>query len=199
MKQIDKVFEKKLKNQQVDVPNHLWDKIQSGIENEKRRIIPLWIWAAGIVTILALGWWAYHNLNHNTPKGKRPLAATIPIHNTNDIVQAGPSYNRKIEKEKTEVGVQKPVTKSNFTVKSGSRKPFSNSPSKEIKKRVNPKKAVSKPANLIITKTILTGNKSIVNKTTLPLKQLSSANRKVKKMSLLPLPELLLKKKEINI
>ncbi|MDF1695844.1 MAG: hypothetical protein P1U56_08440 [Saprospiraceae bacterium] len=65
MKHIDNLFKEKLYNQEVPVPEGMWEKIAPIAEEETGRAM-LWFWFAGLLTLLIGGYGIYKMLSTTT-------------------------------------------------------------------------------------------------------------------------------------
>lgn len=70
-KNIDKLFQEKLKNFESIPPQEVWDNIKIELEKKKkRRMIPLWWKLSGIAASLILGLWISNTLLFDNPNNK---------------------------------------------------------------------------------------------------------------------------------
>ncbi len=187
MKHIDKVFRDKLYNQKATVPDGMWEKIAPALEKKSARSI-LWFWFAGIMTLI-IGVLAYLLFtNYQAAKSNNiPLASETQIHETqtplsfsqtlalsDNLITAStvdqPESNDNVESPK----LKKNISLQNKTVtKSSIRKTFTASTFKEpnvntsVSEGLNIDNQHNKPASLVITKSYISDDGSIIEKSDL--------------------------------
>lgn len=186
MKHIDKVFRDKLYNQKATVPDGMWDKIAPALEEKSGRSI-LWFWFAGILTLL-IGGISYLLLSNYlaTNSSGYPLAIESPAQETqtsNPISQAliteeltkAETY-QQLESQKSHkvssIGdSQKPKTTKSTQQKTSTKAPVKQVEPNNFSETNNNAKVIAntdnqygKPANLVITKSYVSDNGSIIEK-----------------------------------
>ena len=195
MKHIDKVFREKLYNQKTTVPDGMWEKIAPALEEKSGRSI-LWFWFAGISTLL-IGGIAYLLLSNyqNTTSSSAPLAIETPIQETQALAPTSQTMAFADESTKT-ISPKQPIIEKSQKVnsivdtpkpkkaKSTQQKTFAKAPAKKMiltdnlnkpnndlsvssTEIVNTDNLYAKPANLVITKSYLSDNGSIIKKSDL--------------------------------
>ena len=184
MKHIDKVFREKLYHQKATVPDGMWDKIAPALEEKSGRSI-LWFWFAGIMTLIigGIAYLLFTNYQANN-SSSAPLAAERPIQETQSSIAisqtlalTNPSTFDQTESDKTnndETIVESLKLKKKIT-KAPVKKAFTTSTEKEsninskttVREKVNTDNLYGKPANLVITKSYISDNGSIIEKSDL--------------------------------
>lgn len=195
MKHIDKVFRDKFYNQKATVPDDMWDKIAPALEEKSGRSF-LWFWFVGIMalTVGGIAYLLFTNYQAANPSNA-PLAAETPNQDnqtSNSIphalalldvsINSSATYQTISTKtENDELIVESPKLKKNI---SSQRKVISNTPQKKsfatstdkpfninstliVKEGLNTDNLYGKPANLVITKSYISDNGSIIEKSDL--------------------------------
>ena len=73
-KNIDRLFQEKLKNLETTPNKKVWAKIESKINKKKRRVFPFWWFSSGVAALLVIGFFVFpfkdtkHQIKQNTPK-----------------------------------------------------------------------------------------------------------------------------------
>ncbi len=193
MKHIDKVFRDKLYNQKATVPDGMWDKIAPALEEKSGRSI-LWFWFAGISTLLigGIAYLLLSNYQDANSSSSAPLAIDVPMQESKPLAEISQTMAfadeaskkisdnqpviQKAKKVKTIIDSPKPKknksTQKKTVTKSQSKKLISNNnlintnndvavSSTEI---INTDNLNAKPANLVITKSYISDNGSIIKK-----------------------------------
>ncbi|MFT6334787.1 MAG: hypothetical protein ACI86M_001440 [Saprospiraceae bacterium] len=184
MKHIDKVFRDKLYNQKKTVPDGMWDKIVPALEEKSGRSM-LWFWFVGIMTLI-IGGLAYLLINNNQVDNTStaPLAMELPIQKIQTSTPLSQTLALSDDLTKTSIveQIKSNKTKNRNTIVD-SQKPLKNRSAQQklITKthiaatsvvKLNTNSTVSnntdnlygKPANLVITKSYLSDNGSIIEK-----------------------------------
>lgn len=67
-KNLDRLFQEKFKDYEVDAPSDAWTNIEARLNNNerKRRIIPFWLQFSGVAAALVLGWFVFQNFFSNS-------------------------------------------------------------------------------------------------------------------------------------
>ena len=193
MKHIDKVFKEKLYNQKAAVPDGMWEKIAPALEEKSGRSI-LWFWFAGILTLIIAGiayllFTNYQDANSSdsTLAMETPLQeiqTSNPISET--LVLSGdlkdPSTTDQLRSNKTQIDkttVESPKLKKNNSAQQkintkvivkktlATTSTDSNINNTTSNSEVNTDNLYGKPANLVITKSYLSDNGSIIEKSDL--------------------------------
>ncbi|MFT4535372.1 MAG: hypothetical protein ACJA1A_001917 [Saprospiraceae bacterium] len=196
MKHIDKVFRDKLYNQKTTVPDGMWEKIAPALEENSGRSI-LWFWFAGILTLI-IGGLAYLFLtnNHDANSSTSPLAYEMPtkeiqipapaphtLSYSDNLTNSSTNESDKNKIDKT-IAVSPKLKKNNSAQQKNSTiahtKTTIESASVEdktvkVNNKVNTDDLYAKPANLVITKSYISNNGSIIEKSNLSKDTKSSA------------------------
>ena len=187
MKHIDKVFREKLYNQKATVPEGMWEKIAPALEENSGRSI-LWFWFAGILTLI-LGGLAYLLITNNQDanSSNSPLAFETPVQEiqtstpASHILAYSDNLNKSSEQESNKNQIDELINVSPKLKKNNSaqQKKMTAAPVKTkietitvdnnvlVNEKVNTDDLYSKPANLIITKSYISDNGSIIEKSDL--------------------------------
>jgi len=101
-KNIDTLFQEKLKNLEVTPNKKVWNAIESKLNNKKRRILPMWWYPGGVAAILVLGFLLFPFLNDSDHIKKQPVIIVAPETNTNNSnsvkKEIDPLFNKNDEK-----------------------------------------------------------------------------------------------------
>lgn len=194
MKHIDNLFKEKLYNHEASVPEGMWEKIAPIAEEESGRAL-VWFWFAGALALVIGGYGIYKMINANTPADPSTLAFEeqikdqIPNYSVDNSLTSldESSLNTTIEnstEEITEIAsdelsnestdTNEPKIATSKKVKKQPKKAEinNNSTSNSRPQNVNNtvesiSKVVGVPANLIITKSYINKEGSIIKQSNL--------------------------------
>ncbi len=154
MKQIDKLFRDKLSNHEVNVPEHLWNKIEPHVSKEVKRGL-FWYWISGIAFLLIAG----YLLLSNNKNEISPVTTTTTTLVSADILvddDAIIELSDNIITTETNSGQAKKNSSPNITSQNSKL-------SKITSRSEEMKMGQGKPANLKITKTYIENDKSVIS------------------------------------
>jgi hypothetical protein len=87
-KNIDRLFQEKLKDLEVKPNKKVWNNIESKLKKKKRRVLPIWWFSTGIAALLVVGFILFPLLTDNTNK-------TVNSSKKQPIIIAAPEINSK--------------------------------------------------------------------------------------------------------
>lgn len=194
MKHIDKLFKEKLYHHEAQVPEGMWERIAPIAEEESGRAI-LWFWFAGILTLLLGGYGMYQLLESNsTPTDTKPLVHEIKsnyqaeeqlvdnslttelntLKEKNNLAEDNASIAVVDKASKTETSAlttskkQEAVEDFKLNHVQSTKQPTQNRSKPRISNTVESiSNAVGVPANLVITKSYINKDGSIIKQTNL--------------------------------
>ena len=108
---IDRLFQEKLKNFEVQPHPEVWQNIKQKLTKKKRRILPMW-WFGGVASLLIGGFLLYPVFYKNQitkPKESIPVITTIPQEKIDKNIIKKNTFNNspfKIEEEKAIVNFE---------------------------------------------------------------------------------------------
>lgn len=122
-KNIDKLFQERLKNLEATPSKRVWTNIESDLKKKKKRVIPMWWFSTGIAAILILGFFIFPSTNGVIDDiDKQPIIIAIPEINTEKINAIKKEIPFNTKKEETLIVEQnkksnkrKPLQKKNNT------------------------------------------------------------------------------------
>lgn len=187
MKHIDKLFKDNLYNHEAPVPEGMWEKIAPIAEEEKGRAI-LWFWFAGILALTLGGFGIYKLLNSNTTIDPSTLVLESDTQTQSNEVLAIesmsiPSIENQEEAEELDIdskmntesitstpspSTQKKAINTKKSAKPIVKKVKSHTPStsSNISNTIeNIENVQGVPANLVITKSYINKEGSIIKQT----------------------------------
>src|SRR5690606_35056112 len=69
-KNIDRLFQERFKDFEVEPPQDAWANIEARLhEKKRRRIIPFWFQLSGVAAALILGWLIYNSVTEDNSQG----------------------------------------------------------------------------------------------------------------------------------
>lgn len=192
MKHIDRVFKEKLANQEASVPEGLWEKIAPEIQEKSRRGL-LWFWIVGIIALMMISgilWYTTDSTN-NTTATTQPLSQAIEqgvstSENTSTAISSVTNTENKdlMQSEEHSTKVEDSQTSTSnttasvaTTLETSINKTNTTTANQQVKTYANTNQAANieasleddimkyaKPANLVITKSVISDSGSIIKK-----------------------------------
>lgn len=108
-KNIDRLFQEKLKNMEATPSPEVWNNIEAKLKKKKRRILPMWWFSGGVAAILVVGFLIYPLFiknNNNIEKINTPIIVDIKESDLKkEIENKAPILNE--ERESIEVVITK--------------------------------------------------------------------------------------------
>jgi len=192
---IDKLFKEKLYNHEAQVPEGMWEKIVPITEEESGRAI-LWFWFAGILTLLLGGYGIYKMIGSNSPgpTDSNTLVSEVETTNQpeellveNSLITESNTQKENISSLEPKVSISSPKrvqkTESSTTIAKERQTKEVISPLKNVGLNnsttinnsnqsisntvENISNAIGVPANLVITKSYINNDGSIIKQTNL--------------------------------
>ncbi|TXD49903.1 outer membrane beta-barrel protein [Polaribacter sp. IC073] len=113
-KNIDHLFQEKLKNLEATPTDKVWNNVASNLKTKKRRVLPIWWFSSGIAAILVVGLFIFpFSENVATDTNEQPIIIVAPEMNTEDVntIKTAPYVTKEkiIIVEENKVPKKKPV------------------------------------------------------------------------------------------
>ena len=108
-KNIDRLYQEKMKNLEVSPGPHIWSAIEGRIKKKKRRVLPFWWYSGGIAALFILGIFLFQSPKNNLElqEKEQPVITTAP-EKTNAIKKDSTvQFSQPVEKEKTSIAKKK--------------------------------------------------------------------------------------------
>lgn len=108
-KNIDRLYQEKMKNLEVLPGPHVWSAIEGRIKKKKRRVLPIWWYSGSIAALFILGIFLFQSPKNNLEfqKKEQPVITTAP-EKTNAIKKDSTvQFSQPVEKEEINIAKKK--------------------------------------------------------------------------------------------
>ncbi len=177
-KNIDQMFQEKLKNLEATPSPEVWNNIEAKLKKKKRRILPMWWFSGGVAAILVVGFLMYPLFikNNNTEEINTPIIVDVPESDLKKEIENNDSILNR-ERESIEVVITEKEKKS-----LDEESELLNAPIAERKvDLVNQKKSIEKKEKATGSEGLTPVDKNAMKKNSFALLEEKTQNNKQKK------------------